>query len=104
MTKWVLGVVGLLTLAGTAGAQPMQCGTGIINPGDAMERVLELCGRPQEARSWVQVIPGGDDDEGMMTATRIPMAEWLYADNADPDLFPQKVLFKDGIVQEITGD
>jgi hypothetical protein len=104
MLKWVAGLAVLCGLTSAALAQPMQCGTGIINPGDSMERVLELCGRPQDARSWVQVIPAGDDDEGMMDAARIPMAEWLYADNGDPDLFPQKVLFKDGIVQEITGD
>lgn len=104
MLKWVAGLAVICGLASAAWAQPMQCGTGIINPGDSMERVLELCGRPQDARSWVQVIPAGDDDEGMMDAARIPMAEWLYDDNGDPDLFPQKVLFKDGIVQEITGD
>jgi hypothetical protein len=106
MLKWVVGVgvAGGLAMATAAWAQPMQCGTGIINPGDSMQRVLELCGQPTDARSWVQVIPAGDDDEGMMDAARIPMAEWLYADNDDPDVFPQKLLFKDGIVQEITGD
>lgn len=103
MTKWMV-TAAVLLWSGAAWAQPMQCGTGIINPGDSMERVLELCGQPEDARSWVQVIPGGDDDEGMLTATRIPMAEWLYADNDDPDVFPQKVLFRNGIVQEITGD
>jgi hypothetical protein len=104
MLKWIVGSALLLGFAAPAFAQPMQCGTRIINPGDNMATVLEACGQPQAARHWVQVIPGGDDDEGMMDAARIPMAEWVYADSDDPDTFPQKVLFKDGIVQEITGD
>ncbi|MEO8604779.1 MAG: DUF2845 domain-containing protein [bacterium] len=103
MLKWIVGVA-VVALAAPALAQPMMCGTGIINPGDSMARVLELCGRPEAARHWVQVIPGGDDDEGWMDAARIPMAEWVYADNDDPDTFPQKLLFKNGIVQQITGD
>jgi hypothetical protein len=103
MLKWIVAV-GIVMGAAPAFAQPMQCGTRIINPGDNMATVLEACGRPEAARQWVQVIPGGDDDEGWATAARIPMAEWVYADNDDPDLFPQKVLFRNGIVQEIASD
>ncbi len=36
-----------------------------------------------------------------MDATRIPMAEWVYSNGGDPDLFPNKILFQNGIVQEI---
>lgn len=99
MKRWIV-VIGLAAgLAAVAQAQPMRCGTRLINPGDNMDTVLELCGQPDNARTWTEVIPGGDDDEGMMDAARIPMAEWLYAD--DPDQFVNKVIFRNGIVQEI---
>ena len=94
-------VAAILLLAVPAFAQPMRCGTRLINPGDSMQAVLELCGQPSIHREWTEVIPAGDDDEGMMEATRIPMAEWVYGNGGDPDLFPNKILFRDGIVQEI---
>ena len=37
-------------LAVLAAAQPMMCGTGIIDPGDSEARVLSLCGQPDGAR------------------------------------------------------
>jgi hypothetical protein len=82
-----------------AKAQPIRCGTQLIEPGDSMERVLEFCGQPDQSRQWTVTIPAGDDDEGMMDAVQIPMAEWDYDD--DPDAFVDKVIFKNGIVQEI---
>ena len=97
----VLTALLLLVAAAPALAQPMRCGTRLINPGDNMQTVLEFCGAPDNTREWTEVIPGGDDDEGMMDAVRIPMAEWLYDDDGDADEFPNKVLFKDGIVQQI---
>jgi hypothetical protein len=98
MRRTTLALV-LLTLATPAAAQPIRCGTQIIEPGDSMERVLEFCGQPDQARHWTETIPAGDDDEGMMDAARIPMAEWDYDD--DPDAFVDKVIFRNGIVQEI---
>ena len=41
-----------LVLTAPAHAQPMQCGTGIVNPGDSQERVLELCGQPAASKQW----------------------------------------------------
>lgn len=99
MSKWL--VLALLLLAAPALAQPMRCSGRLIEPGSGMQAVLELCGQPDVHREWTEVIPAGDDDEGMMEATRIPMAEWVYNDDGDPDLFPNKVLFRDGVVQEI---
>ncbi|MFN8643512.1 MAG: DUF2845 domain-containing protein [Candidatus Binatia bacterium] len=100
MTKWLAPLV-VLSLAAPALAQPMRCSGRLIEPGVAMAAVLELCGQPSVHREWTEVIPAGDDDEGMMEATRIPMAEWVYGNNGDPDLFPSKVLFRDGVVQEV---
>ena len=97
MTKWIIPA--LLLLAAPALAQPMRCGGRLINPGDSMQVVLEFCGDPSIHREWTEVIPAGDDDEGMMDAVQIPMAEWDYDD--DPDAFVDKVIFKNGIVQEI---
>ena len=91
----------LLLIAAPALAQPMRCSGRRIEAGSSMQAVLELCGQPDVHREWTEVIPAGDDDEGMMEATRIPMAEWVYNDDGDPDLFPNKVLFRDGVVQEI---
>jgi hypothetical protein len=99
MPKWI--VAAALLLAVPAAAQPMRCAGRLIEPGVSMQAVLELCGQPAIHREWTEVIPAGDDDEGMMDAARIPMAEWVYNDDGDPDLFPNKVLFRDGIVQEI---
>lgn len=99
MRKLVI-VVGLA--AGTAmvaGAQPMMCGTGIIDPGDTEERVLALCGEPLAARGWMETVPAGDDWEGYVTAEQIPMAEWVY--QKGPDQFAYKIIFQNGIVQEI---
>ena len=98
MSKWIIAAA--LFLAAPAFAQPMQCGTRIINPGDSMQAVLDFCGVPTVHREWTEVIPAGDDDEGMMEATRIPMAEWIYAGN--PDQFTNKVLFQNGYVKELT--
>ena len=93
-------VVGFaLLLAGAAWAQPMMCGTGIINPGDSAEKVLALCGQPAGARQWVQNIPAGDDDEGYLTGIQINWAEWAYQNS--PDQFVNKVVLRDGVVYEI---
>jgi hypothetical protein len=99
MSKWL--VPALLLLAAPAFAQPMRCSGRLVEPGSTMAAVLELCGQPDESREWTEVIPAGDDDEGMMEATRIPMAEWVYSNDGDPDLFVNKVLFRNGVVQEI---
>lgn len=99
MSKWIAAL--LVLTAAPALAQPMRCGTRLINPGDSMEMVAEFCGAPDGRREWTEVIPAGDDDEGMMDAERIPMAEWVYDDDGDPDEFPNKIIFKNGIVQEI---
>lgn len=100
MTKWLVPAAFLL-LAAPALAQPMRCSGRLIEPGSPMAAVLELCGQPDVHREWTEVVPAGDDDEGMMDAARIPMAEWVYNNDGDPDLFPSKVLFRDGVVQEI---
>jgi len=93
-------VVGALSIfAVQTHAQPMMCSTVIIDPGDSEERVLALCGRPDAARQWVETVPAGDDYEGYVTADRIPMAEWEYQNG--PDQFVYKVIFQNGIVQEI---
>ena len=99
MSKWI--ALAIVLIAAPAVAQPMRCGGRLVNPGDSMQAVLEFCGQPAIHREWTEVIPAGDDDEGMMDATRIPMAEWVYTNGGDPDLFPNKILFRDGIVQEI---
>jgi hypothetical protein len=85
-----------LLLAVSALAQPMQCGLGIVNPGDSQERVLELCGQPFAAKRWVQTIP--DDDDGGYGA-QIYWAEWGYQNG--PDQFVNKVVFRNGVVYEI---
>lgn len=96
----LVGVVGLtLALVSVAAAQPMMCGNGIIGPGDSQLRVLELCGYPEDSRSWMMTIPAGDDWQGMEESTQIPMAEWLYQN--DPDQFAYKVVFQNGVVSVI---
>jgi hypothetical protein len=99
MRAALIAIGALLVLAAVAAAQPMRCGTGIIGPGDSQLRVWQLCGAPQVSRQWVETIPAGDDYEGMVTAARIPMAEWVYQDS--PDLFVNKVIFRNGVVTEI---
>jgi len=98
--RYVL-VVGstVLLFAAAALAQPMMCGTGIINPGDSGERVLQLCGQPAAAKQWVQNIPSGDDDEGYLTGIQIDWAEWAYQNG--PDQFVNKVVLRNGVVYEI---
>ena len=95
----VLGSLSLLAAA--ALAQPMQCGTGIINPGDSEAKVLELCGPPAAAKRWTQDIPAGDDAEGMMTGVQIKWAELAYQNG--PDQFVNKVVLRNGVVYEIKG-
>lgn len=99
MQRWII-VLGLV-FAAPAFAQPMRCAGRLIEPGSSMAAVLELCGPPDSKREWTEVVPAGDDDEGMADAARIPMAEWVYADDDDPDEFPNKVLFRDGMVTEV---
>ncbi len=99
MPKWIIAAA--LLFAMPAAAQPMRCEGRLVEPGVSMQAVLELCGQPAVHREWTEVVPAGDDDEGMMDAARIPMAEWVYTNGGDPDLFSNKVLFRDGIVQEI---
>ena len=83
----------------SASAQPMMCGTGIVNPGATQEMVLEMCGQPAAARQWVQNIPAGDDDEGYLTGIQINWAEWQYQNS--PDQFVNTVVFRNGVVYEI---
>jgi Protein of unknown function (DUF2845) len=98
--RTILVIVGSsLLLVATVLAQPMRCGTGIINPGDSEARVLELCGPPAAAKRWTQDIPAGDDAEGMMTGTQIKWAELAY--QSGPDQFVNKVVIRDGRVYEI---
>jgi len=99
MRTLIVAVVVVSLLATAARGQPMMCGTGIIDPGATMEQVLEMCGQPDAARSWVETVPAGDDYEGYVTADQIPMAEWDYQNG--PDQFLYKVMFQNGIVQEI---
>jgi hypothetical protein len=96
----VLIVVGsMLLLAANALGQPMQCGTGIINPGDSEAKVLELCGPPAAAKRWTQDIPAGDDAQGLLTGTQIKWAELAYQNG--PDQFANKVVIRNGVVYEI---
>ncbi len=98
--RTLVGVVGfLVALVSVARAQPMMCGNGIIEPGDSQLRVLELCGYPENSRSWMETVPAGDDWQGMEEAAQIPMAEWLYQN--DPDQFAYKVVFQNGVVSVI---
>ena len=99
MSKWIAAAV--LLLAAPALGQPMRCAGRLIEPGVGMEAVLELCGQPDIHREWTEVVPAGDDDEGMMDAARIPMAEWVYDNDGDPDLFSNKVIFRNGMVTEV---
>jgi hypothetical protein len=91
----------VLFCAAPALAQPMRCSGRLIEAGAPMAAVAELCGAPDSKREWTEVVPAGDDDEGMADAARIPMAEWVYDDDDDPDQFPNKVLFRNGMVQEV---
>ena len=96
----VLIVAGyIFLLVATAAAQPMQCGTGIINPGDSEARVLELCGQPFAAKRWTQDIPAGDDAQGLMNGVQIKWAELGYQNS--PDQFVNKVVIRNGVVYEI---
>lgn len=99
MSRWIVAAAVLLAVP--AAAQPMRCAGQLIEPGVSMQAVLELCGQPAIHREWTEVVPAGDDDEGMMDAARIPMAEWVYNNGGDPDLFASKVLFRNGIVSEV---
>ena len=99
MRATLIAIGTLFVLSAVAAAQPMRCGTGIIGPGDSQLRVWQLCGAPLASRQWVETIPAGDDYEGMVTAARIPMAEWVYQDS--PDQFVNKVIFRNGVVADI---
>jgi hypothetical protein len=99
MRKLLALVGSVVALASSAAAQPMMCGNGIIQQGDSQLRVLELCGYPENSRSWMETIPAGDDWQGMEQATQMPMAEWLYQN--DPDQFAYRVVFQNGIVSVI---
>jgi len=95
----VVGVVAVIVaLVSAAAAQPMMCGDGLIEPGDSQLRVLELCGYPEDSRSWMETVPAGDDWQGMEEAAQIPMAEWLYQ---NPGQFAYKVVFQNGVVSVI---
>jgi hypothetical protein len=95
MRKMIVAIGITLGLSGSALAQPMQCGTGIVNPGDTEARVLELCGRPGASKEWVQTIPDDDDGGGV----QIEWEEWGYQNG--PDQFLNKVVFRNGVVYEI---
>ena len=99
MRRALTVLIPVLLFAGTAAAQPMMCGPSLVEPGDSEQTVLEFCGEPSAARQWIETVPAGDDYEGMVTAEQIPMAEWLYQNG--PDQFVYKVMFQNGIVQEI---
>ena len=75
----------------------MQCGTGIINPGDSQERVLELCGQPVRREAV-----GADHSRRRRRrgyGAQIDWAEWGYQNG--PDQFVYKVVFRNGVVYEI---
>jgi hypothetical protein len=96
----LLIAIGTIPLLGAVAlAQPMMCGNGIIDPGDSEARVLALCGPPDASRQWTEFIPAGDDYQGYVQATQIPMAEWVYQNN--PDQFVSKVVFENGVVRDI---
>jgi hypothetical protein len=96
----LLAAIGVIPLfAALVAAQPMMCGTGIIDPGDSEARVLSLCGQPDAARQWTEFVPDGDDINGYITGSQIPMAEWLYRNN--PDQFVTKIVFQNGVVRDI---
>ena|SRR5215471_14168612 len=95
----LIAIGSTLLLAAGVLAQPMQCGTGIINPGDSEAKVLELCGPPVAAKRWTQDIPAGDDAQGLLTGTQIQWAELGYQNG--PDQFMNKVVIRNGVVYEI---
>lgn len=99
MRHLIITAGSILVVVAAASAQTMMCGPRIIEPGDSEYAVLQLCGQPAAARHWIETIPAGDDYQGMMTATQIPMDEWEYQNS--PDQFVNKVIFRDGVVAEI---
>jgi hypothetical protein len=95
----ILAAGSVLVIVVAASAQTMRCGPRIIQPGDSEYAVLALCGQPAAARHWVETFPTGDDYQGVLGVTQIPMDEWDYQNG--PDQFVNKVIFRDGVVAEI---
>jgi hypothetical protein len=95
----------LMSIAGGAGAQAMECGNKLITRGDTSSEVAARCGNPTHvehsvitrsaAGSWINgqwVQSGGSQVE-------ISVEVWLY--NLGPDKFMRQIRFEDGHVVKI---
>jgi Protein of unknown function (DUF2845) len=104
MKRWLLGVV-LMSIAGAAGAQAMECGNRLITRGDTSSEVIARCGNPTHVEhstltrsasgAWVNgqwVQSGGAQVD-------IAVEVWLY--NLGPDKLMRQIRFEDGRVVKI---
>ena len=93
-----------LLAAGPAAAETMRCGDDLIGEGDALARVLRLCGEPVDIQRSVELREptywiGGRLVRAAGGWREVPIETWTY--NFGPNSFMRRLRFEDGAVVEI---
>jgi hypothetical protein len=93
-----------LLAAGPAAAETMRCGDDLITEGDALARVLRLCGEPVDIQRSVELREpsywiGGRLVRAAGGWREVPIEAWTY--NFGPNSFMRRVRFEDGLVVAI---
>lgn len=88
----------------SAATNTFRCGSALVYEGDALERVLAKCGRPnavshsvawRSASTWIEGRLFYSSDGGR----EVPVEVWTY--NRGPNQFVRRLRFEDGELVEI---
>ena len=93
----------MLLLPGVTHADSMRCGSRIVKDGDAIEKVLEVCGEPaMQERTWIQRPPQyelGGRYYSFPGTEDVPVDLWTY--DFGPNKLMRRVRFIGGLVDSI---
>lgn len=98
------GLLLCLLAAGPIAAETLRCGDDLITEGDAMARVLRLCGEPVDVQRTVELREptywiGGRLVRAAGGWREVPIETWTY--NFGPSRFMRRLRFEDGAVVSI---
>ena len=102
-TERLLLMLAIGLLPGVAAADTMRCGSALISEGDPIDKVLELCGEPQQRRrTWIQRPPRfefGGQEIPFEGTEDVPVDVWTY--DFGSSRLMRRVRFVAGTVQSI---
>jgi hypothetical protein len=117
MRAWVtgLGLLGSLSLAGSAHADGMRCGTKLVSDGDTPYEVRNICGSPDQALQRTELrtvnhwVDGPCQSRGQVRCgqmvqytVEVQIDEWLY--DFGPTQFIRNLVFENGrLIRLYTG-